>query len=365
MKASVVSTSGGGFKTQEVEIDSPEGYEVLVEVKASGLCHSDLHIAEKNLGMKFPAVLGHEIAGVVKSKGDKVTEYQLGDHVVGCLIQFCGHCNNCLSGKTQFCQHPEETLRNHDQTPRLYYGDNTPITQGFGLGGFAELALVHQNQLAKIPKDIPFSRACILGCGTVTGAGAVINSANLRPGDSVAVIGTGGVGLNAISGARIAGATIIIAIDIQDEKLEFAKRFGATHTINAKNVNAVAAVKEITSGGVDAALEVIGQVSTAQQTVEMIRRGGNAYLIGITKMGTELPLLQMEQIILPSGGVKGVWMGDSNFKRDIPMYAQLYAQGRLNLDDLIYKEINIDQVDETYKDLAQGKIIGRAVITSF
>lgn len=367
MKVSIVEKLGSPFVTKEAEIDDPKDYEVLIDVKASGLCHSDVHVAEKGYGFPFPVLLGHEVAGIVTGLGDKVTEFAIGDHVVGCLIQFCGHCEACLSGRTHLCEHPEETLRKPDEKPRVWLKDNKEVSlvQAFGLGGFASQVLVHQNQLAKVPDEIPFSRACILGCGTVTGAGAVINTAHVRPGNSVAVIGTGGVGLNAISGARIAGASTIIAIDIQDDKLEFSKRFGATHTINSSNVDAVAAVREITGGGVDVALEVIGIVSTAEQALAMAKKGGGAYLIGMQKPGSKISIAGFEDMLIPAKHVEGVYMGSSNLKHDIPMYAKLYLEGRLNLDDLIYKEINIDEVQEGYQELIQGKIIGRSVVTSF
>ncbi|PUZ22124.1 S-(hydroxymethyl)glutathione dehydrogenase / alcohol dehydrogenase [Chitinophaga costaii] len=365
MKASIVKEIGGKFQTADIEIDKPKGSEVLISVKASGLCHSDLHIRDHSYGYAFPAVLGHEPAGVVEAIGEDVTEFQVGDHVVGCLIQFCGKCEECLSGRTYLCQHPEYTLRKEGESPRLQGADKSVLNQGFGLGGFAEKILVHEHQLAKVPKEMPFDKACLLGCGTVTGAGAIINSAKIRPGDSVAVIGTGGVGLNAISGAKIAGATTIIAIDIDDEKLAFSKKFGATHTINSSKENPVAKVKEITEGGVTAAFEVIGLKATSEQALEMIKRGGSAYLIGMAKPGTVLSVKTFEEMLANAKNLVGVMMGSSNLKRDIPMYAKLYLEGRMNLDDLVYKQININQVEEAYQELASGKIIGRSVITSF
>lgn len=366
MKASLVGELGGQFKTVNIEIDQPKSLEVLISVKASGLCHSDLHIRDKGFGYPFPTVLGHELAGVVEAVGEGVTEFKVGDHVVGCLIQYCGHCINCLSGKTYMCENPQETLRSEEQGSRISLSDKSkPINQAFGLGGFAEKALVHQNQLAKIPDEMPFTQACILGCGTVTGAGAIINTAHIRPGDSVAIIGTGGVGLNAISGAKIAGATTIIAIDIADDKLEFAKKFGATHVINSKTTDPVAKVKEITKVGVDAAFEVIGLVPTSEQAFRMAKKGGGAYLIGMAKPGSKMEVESFEEMLVNSKHLEGVMMGSTNLKHDIPMYAQLYLQGRLNLDDLIYQEISIDQVQQAYEQLAEGKIIGRSVITSF
>ncbi|WP_312900485.1 Zn-dependent alcohol dehydrogenase [Chryseobacterium taichungense] len=366
MKASLVEGLGGVFHTVDIEIDSPKGMEVLVSIKASGLCHSDLHIRDKGYGYAFPVILGHELAGVVEAVGDAVTEFKVGDHVVGCLIQYCGHCRNCLQGKTYLCEHPEETLRKEGEGERIFLKDKTTkLNQIFGLGGFAEKALVHQYQLAKIPDEMPFKQACILGCGTVTGAGAIINTAHIRPGDSVAIIGTGGVGLNAISGAKVAGATTIIAIDIADDKLEFAKKFGATHLVNSKKEDPVAKVKEITDGGVDAAFEVIGFKVTSEQAFHMTRKGGGAYIIGMAKPGTAIEVESIEELMGQSKHLEGVIMGSTNHKRDIPMYAALYLQGRLNLDDLIYQEISLDQVQDAYDQLAEGKIIGRSVITSF
>ncbi|WP_292008132.1 Zn-dependent alcohol dehydrogenase [Chryseobacterium sp.] len=366
MKMSVVNNLGSAFETVEGELDQPIGYEVHITVKASGLCHSDLHIRDEGYGSPFPTLLGHEIAGIVENVGELVTEFKKGDHVVGCLIQFCGHCQECLSGHTYLCEHPEYTLRTKDQKPRVKFKNSDQfLFQQYGLGGFAGEALVHQHQLAKVPDEIPFDKACILGCSTVTGAGAIINTAHIRPGDSVAIIGTGGVGLNAISGAKVAGATTIIAIDLVDEKLEFAKKFGATHTINSGKEDAIAKVREITNGGVNAAFEVIGLIPTAQQAIGMARKGGGAYLIGLQKPKTEIPVPGFEGLIAQNKKIEGVWMGSTNLKHDIPMYAKMYLEGRMNLDDLVSETISIDEVDDAFRRLKEGKVLGRSVITSF
>ena len=307
MKAAILNNLDGTFQIEEIEIDVPRGREVLVEVKASGLCHSDLHFAEQDFGVPLPAVLGHELAGVVLAVGPEVREFSVGDHVVGSLIQFCGHCRACIGGRTYQCTRPEETLRDDPNHMHRLTRDGEGVAQGFGTGAFAERALVHENQLALVPKELPFAQASLLGCGTITGAGAAINTASVRPGDTVAVIGIGGVGLNVISGAKLAGASRIIAIDMQPKKADLARKFGATDFIDASAGDTVNAVQ------VD---------------------------------------------------LRGVYMGSSNIKHDIPMYAHLYLQGKINLDDLISREINLSDINEAYKELKGGSI-ARSVITSF
>jgi len=363
MKAAVLNALNGLFDVEEVEVDAPRGREVLVEVKASGLCHSDLHFAENNFGVVLPAVLGHELAGVVKEVGPDVREFAVGDHVVGSLIQYCGQCKACLAGKTYQCAHPEATLRTPEEPQRLSR-DGQPLTPVFGTAAFAEYALVHENQLAKVPKALPFPQASILGCGCITGIGAAINTARVRPGDTVAVIGVGGVGLNVISGAKLAGAARIIAIDLQSSKEELARRFGATDFVNAGAGDPVAATRALTDGGVDHAFEVIGLQQTSEQAVRMLCKGGEAYMIGLHKPGGKINIDVLAELIANQGGVRGVVMGSTNIKHDIPMYAELYLQGRLNLDDLISREINISQINEAYQELKQGAI-ARSVITCF
>lgn len=363
MKASVSAGVGKGFEVHDITIAQPMGKEVLIDVRASGLCHSDLHLVETEFGISMPAVFGHEAAGVVTAVGPDVTTMEQGDHVVACLVHFCGLCLECLSGRTYACLNPDTVLRPPGIEPRLSC-DGEPLTQAYGIGGFAEQMLVHENQLAVVNKQIPFAQASILGCGTVTGAGAAIHSAGVRVGDTVAVIGTGGVGLNVISGAQLAGALRIIAIDIEDSKLAVAERFGATDTINSRNVDAVDAVRDLTGRGVHHAFEVVGSQTTQQQAVAMVRPDGGAYFVGLAQPGTAIELPTSLEMLRAHSAVVGVHMGSTNLKRDIPMYADLYIQGRLNLDDLISQEINLSEINHAYEQLKRGEVI-RSVITKF
>jgi len=232
MKALVLNALGRGFDFEDVDIAAPIGREVLVDVQASGLCHTDLLFATHDF-VPTPSVLGHEVAGVVAAVGPDVSQIRLGDNVVGSLAQSCGACGRCLSGRSFQCRHPESTLRRPTDAPRLTR-NGLGLFQGFGLGGFAERALIHENQLAVVPKELPFAQAALLGCGVVTGAGSVLNTANVSVGDTVVIFGAGGVGLSAVSGARIAGASRIVVIDIQQNRLDEARRFGATDVIDSQ-----------------------------------------------------------------------------------------------------------------------------------
>lgn len=363
MKAAVVREVGGGFAVEELEIAAPIGREVLVEVRAAGLCHSDLHFAGGDFGMPLPAVLGHELAGVVLEVGPEVRDLSPGQHVVASLVQFCGHCAECLSGRTFRCSHGAELLRDPAAEPRLRDASGAPVLAAMGTAAFAERALVHENQLVAIPPEIPFPQAAVLGCAVATGAGAALNAADLRPGDSVAVIGCGGVGLNAVQGAALAGAARVIAVDLADEKLELARRFGATDLVNGGTVDAVDAVRAMTGGaGVDVSFEVIGLPATTVQAVRMTRVGGRAMLIGLHRPGAATELSMFDDVLAPQRTISGIFMGSSNIKRDIPRYAELYLQDRFNLDDLISGEIGIGEINEAYERLA-GAGAARYVVT--
>ncbi|HET9628248.1 MAG TPA: Zn-dependent alcohol dehydrogenase [Novosphingobium sp.] len=362
MKAAVTNRLNGHFEIENIEIDKPRGREVLVEVKASGLCHSDLHMSENDFGITVPAVFGHEVAGVVIEIGPDVREFSLGDHVVGSMVKSCGHCRPCRQGRTYQCDNPGEALRGPDEAPRLSRAGER-LTQVYGMGAFAEHVLIHECQLAKVPEALPFPQASVLGCGCVTGAGAAINTAGVVPGETVAVVGIGGIGLNVLAGARLAGAVRIIAIDTQPAKEALARKFGATDFICAGTVDPVEAVRALT-GGVDHAFEAVGLELTTQQCINMVRKGGAVYLIGAHTPGTSISIDVTQHMLHNQLVIKGVYMGSSNIKNDIPMFAELYLQGRFNLDDLISKEISLDQINEAYRELNNGAI-ARCVITSF
>ena len=361
MKALVVNALGRGFDVEDVEIAPPKGREVLVDVQASGLCHTDLLFATHDLA-PTPSVLGHEVAGIAAEVGPDVTQVHVGDYVVGSLAQACGGCPRCLSGRPFQCQHPEATLRRPDDAPRLSRG-GIGVFQGFGLGGFAEQALIHEQQLAVVPKAMPFAQAALLGCGVVTGAGSVLNTANVKAGDSVVIFGAGGVGLNAVSGARLAGASRVVAIDIQRQRLDAARRFGATDVIDSTTSNPVEAVRDLLPGGADHVFDFVGLKLVAEEGLAMLGVGGGLYLVGVSKPDVDLNL----NIFGAIGGQKrvvGVNFGSTNPKRDIPMYAQLYLQGRMNLDDLVSKRIALREVNDGYAALKDG-CLNRVVVTSF
>src|ERR1700747_2306867 len=313
MKALVVNALGRGFDFEDVDIASPIGREVLVNVQASGLCHTDLLFATHNI-VPFPAVLGHEVAGIVAAVGPDVAQFHVGDHVVGSLAQSCGVCARCLSGCSFQWKYPDSTLRRPAAPPRLSRNGDA-LSQGFGLGGFAEQVLVHENQLAVVPKELPFAQAALLGCGVVTGAGSVLNTANVSAGDTVVIFGAGGVGLNAVSGARIAGASRIVVIDIQQRRLEEARRFGATEVIDSTITKPVEAVRDLLPGGADHVFDFVGLKAVAEQGLAMLAVGGGLYLVGVSQPEVEIDLNVFDAI----GGqkrVQGGKVGFTNLKRD-------------------------------------------------
>lgn len=361
MKALVVNEVGGGFDLEDVDIAGPIGREVLIEVQASGLCHTDLLFATHDI-IPLPAVLGHEVAGIVAETGPDVKQFRAGDHVVGSLVQSCGACARCLSGRSFQCQQPEATLRRPTDPPRLSR-NGVGLFQGLGLGGFAERALIHENQLAVLPKEMPFAQAALLGCGVVTGAGAVLNTAQVRAGDTVVIFGAGGVGLNAISGAFIAGASRIVVIDIQPKRLEAAKQFGATDVIDSSKTKPVEEVRSLLPRGADHVFDFVGLKAVAEQGLAMLGVGGGLYLVGVSKPEVNFDLNIFDAI----GGqkrVQGVNFGSTNFKHDIPTYAELYLRRRMNLDDLVSKTIALRDVNQGYAAL-KGGLLNRVVVTSF
>ena len=364
MRAAVVNAVGGGFTITDLQIDEPRGREVLIEVKAAGLCHSDLHFADHDFGTPMPAVLGHESAGVVIAVGPDVRDVSIGDHVVACLIRACGHCLACEAGRGYRCTNRNELLRTPDAPPRLTTKDGAAVTAAFGTAGFAERTLVDERQLAVIPKEMPFAQAAVLGCAVATGIGSALNTATIAPGDSVAVIGLGGIGLNVLSGARLAEAATIIGIDRNPKALELAHRFGATHTVDASAQDPIAAVRELTGAGVTHAFEAVGLEITTQQAVRMTAPGGTAWLIGLHRLDATTTLSMQQDVLMPQRSIVGTYMGSTDVQRDLPRYAQWYLDGRINLDDLVADQIEVADINAGFDRMRAGAI-ARTVITSW
>ncbi|MCC6434808.1 MAG: Zn-dependent alcohol dehydrogenase [Acidimicrobiales bacterium] len=358
MRAATLLRAPGPLEICDITIDDPRGREVLVRTVAAGLCHSDYHVMEGRIARPLPTVLGHESAGVVEAVGPDVTSVKVGDHVVCCLSVFCGNCRRCLGGETWLCDDKAATARPPGAPPRLSL-DGRAVTPFSHVGGFAEYILVHENGTVAVPGSLPFDRAALLGCGVITGVGAALNSAQVKPGSSAVIVGCGGIGLNAVQGCVLAGAARIIAVDRVPAKLELARTFGATHVVDAAGGDAVAAVKELTGGGVDYAFEAIGTAATVEAAFAMLRRGGTAYVIGVLPEGSRIRLDGLD--FLASKGIQGVYMGSNHFKLDLPTYVEWYLQGRLRLDELISAHLPLDAINDGYAALARGEV-ARSVI---
>jgi S-(hydroxymethyl)glutathione dehydrogenase/alcohol dehydrogenase len=362
MKAAVLRENARAMEIEDILISKPKEQEVLIRVVASGLCHSDLHIIDGQIPFALPAVLGHEVAGIVEQVGDNVKRVKPGDHVIVCLTFHCGHCEQCESGHTNRCA-PAEAKRTAEEESRLIAG-STGLNQFCNIAGFAEQVLVHESGCVAVRRDLPFDVAAVIGCGVTTGVGAAMHSANVQPGETVAIIGCGGVGLSAINGAAIAGAGRIIAIDRVPSKLEKAKIFGATDGIDASLGRVVEQVMELTGGkGVDHAIECIGRKDTIEDGINMLGKGGVTTLVGVTGTGVKVELSPLVMI----GGerrVQGSMMGGVRTVIDIPRYADFYMQGRLKLDELISQRLTLSQVNKGFEDMKKGEVARSVIIFS-
>jgi S-(hydroxymethyl)glutathione dehydrogenase/alcohol dehydrogenase len=358
MKAAVLRAVRQPLSIEEVQIGLPGPHEVLIRTAATGVCHSDLHFIEGSYPHPLPAVLGHEAAGVVEKVGSEVRTVKPGDHVITCLSAFCGHCEYCLTGHMSLCPSPD-TKRRDDEPPRLTQppGD---MNQYLNLSAFAEQMLVHEHACTAIRKDMPLDRAALIGCAVTTGIGAVTHTANVRPGDTVAVIGCGGVGLAAVNGAMIAGAGRIIAIDMQPSKLELAKAFGATDVIDASEGDVAKRVRELTRGGVHHAFEAIGLKATAEEAFKMLRRGGTATVIGMISPGVKIELSGVD--FLGEKKIQGSFMGSNRFPVDMPRYVDFYMQGRLKLDEMISARLPLERVNEAFDEMKRGSVARSVVV---
>lgn len=358
MRAAILRAVGSPFSIEDVAISRPGPREVLIRTAATGVCHSDLHFYEGSYPTRLPTILGHESAGIVESVGSEVRTVRPGDHVVTCLSAFCGHCEHCVSGHISRCVSPE-TQRGKDEEPRLGSPD-VQLSQFLHLSAFAEQMLIHENACVRIRRDMPLDRAALLGCAVITGYGAVVRTANVRAGETVAVIGCGGVGLCTINAAAIAGAARIIAIDRVAEKEALARRFGATDFVNATDSEFAKNVIEMTRGGVDHAIEAIGLPGTVEDAFTMLRRGGIATVVGMIPVGQKVSLNGYE--FLAEKSIKGSNMGSNQFPIDIPRLVDFYMDGRLKLDELISSRIDLTQIDKAFAEMKGGHI-ARSIVT--
>ena len=358
MKAAVLREAHQPLSIEDVAIDNPGPREVLVKTAACGVCHSDLHFVEGLYPTKMPIVLGHEAAGVVEKVGSLVDYVKPGDTVIICLSAFCGTCEFCITGHLSLCTRVG-LERGPDEQPRLGTKD-APVQQFANLSAFAEKMLIHENALVKVDSDMPLDRAALIGCGVTTGVGAVQNTARIHAGETVAVIGCGGVGLSAINGAFIAGASKIIAVDLSATKLNIAKEFGATHVINPNDGDVAKQVRALTGGeGVHHAFECIGLKQTAEDAFRMIKPGGTATIVGMIPVGQKVELHGPE--FLREKKMQGSNMGSNRFRIDMPRYVDFYRQGRLKLDEMISQRIRLEDVNEAFEEMKRGDI-ARSVI---
>jgi S-(hydroxymethyl)glutathione dehydrogenase/alcohol dehydrogenase len=350
MKAAVMRAWKTPLEIEDIEISKPGPREVLLRTAASGVCHSDLHVIEAALPVPPPCVLGHEPAGIVEQVGSAVRDFAPGDHVIGCLSAFCGNCEFCLSGRPNLCG-GEACNRSPDEPPRLSKGGDA-IAQFAHLSSFAEQMLVHENAIVKIRDDMPLDRAALIGCGVTTGLGAVLNTAKVAPGSTAAVIGCGGVGLSAIQGCRIAGAANIIAIDNQEWKLELAKKVGATEGVLSDD-NTVSKVIELTGGGLDYCFEAIGIKELVTQSVQMIKKGGTAVMIGVVPIGQNVEVNGLD-MVLSETKLIGSMMGSNRFRVDMPRYVDFYLNGQLKLDEMISARLPLDDINTAFEEMRKG-----------
>ncbi len=363
-KAAVCAGIDQPLEVVEVDLESPKAGEVRVRMGASGVCHSDLSVVNGTLLSPLPSVLGHEGAGVVEEVGEGVTSVAPGDHVVLSFVPQCGHCYFCTHDAAEMCETGFIAMAmgsQLDMTPR-FGREGSPLHQMSGLGTFSEELVCPEISTVKIDADVPFTRAALIGCGVLTGFGAAANTADVKPGDTVAVIGCGGVGLNVIQGAKFKGAERIIAVDQFDSKLKLAEAFGATDLVNAKDTDAVTAVKELTGGrGVDVSFEVIGLKATVEQAFAMARRGGQAIIVGVPKMEQMMEIPIAMELLVNEKQVRGSWYGSSNVKRDVPQLIDLYKNGTLKLDELVSRTIGLADINDAFNAMEAGEV-ARSVV---
>jgi S-(hydroxymethyl)mycothiol dehydrogenase len=341
---------------ETILVPDPGPAEALVQVQACGVCHTDLHYREGGINDDFPFLLGHEAAGIVESVGQGVTDVAPGDYVVLNWRAVCGQCRACRRGEPQYC------FDTHNAKQKMTLSDGTELSPALGIGAFAEKTLVAAGQCTKVDRRADPAAAGLIGCGVMAGWGAAVNTAPVRKGQSVAVIGCGGVGDAAVAGALYAGARQVIAVDMDERKLDWARTFGATETVNARREDVVARLKELTGGfGPDVVIEAVGRPETYRQAFEARDLAGTVVLVGVPNptMSIELPLIE---VFGRGGALKSSWYGDCLPSRDFPLLVDLYLQGRLDLDGFVTERIALDEVEKAFARMHEGQVLRSVVV---
>jgi S-(hydroxymethyl)mycothiol dehydrogenase len=356
VKGVISRTKGAPVEVVDVVVPDPGPGEAVVAIQACGVCHTDLHYREGGINDEYPFLLGHEAAGVVEAVGDGVTDVAPGDFVILNWRAVCGSCRACKRGRPWYC------FATHNATQKMTLTDGTELSPALGIGALVEKTLVAAGQCTKVDPEAPATAAGLLGCGVMAGFGAAVNTGGVGRGDSVAVIGCGGVGNAAIAGSYLAGATRIIAVDVDDRKLEWAKKFGATHTVNSRSTDAVEAIRELTGGfGADVVVEAVGRPETYEQAFYARDLAGVVVLVGVPTpdMKIELPLLE---VFGRGGALKSSWYGDCLPERDFPMLIDLYRQGRFDLDAFVSETIGLGDVEEAFAKMERGDVLRSVVV---
>ncbi|MGE3540123.1 MAG: S-(hydroxymethyl)mycothiol dehydrogenase [Candidatus Tectimicrobiota bacterium] len=356
VKGVIAGAKGSPVQVETILVPDPGPGEALVRVQACGVCHTDLHYREGAINNDFPFLLGHEASGIVEKIGDNVTNVVPGDFVIIAWRAPCGTCRSCLRGRPWYC------FASRNAAQKMTRQDGTPLSPALGIGAFAELTLVDAGQAVKVNPAARPEAAGLVGCGVMAGLGAALNTGGVSRGDSVAIIGCGGVGNAAIAGAKLAGASIIIGVDVDDRKLTWAQQFGATHTINARQTEPVKAIREITGGnGVNIAIEAVGRPETYEQAFYARDHAGTVVLVGVPNpsMKIELPLLE---VFGRGGALKSSWYGDCLPTRDFPMLIDLYLQGRLDLERFVSETISLNDVEAAFHKMERGEVLRSVVV---
>jgi S-(hydroxymethyl)glutathione dehydrogenase / alcohol dehydrogenase len=358
VKAAVLVQAGQPLAIEDVMISNPGPHEVLIRTAACGLCHSDLHFIEGTYPHPMPAIPGHEAAGIVEAVGSEVRSVKVGDAVVSCLSAFCGTCEFCVTGRMSLCL-GAATRRAASDAPRITRPDGSLVNQMLNLSAFAEMMLIHENACVRIDPDMPLDRAAVIGCAVTTGAGTIFNACAVTPGETVAVVGCGGVGLATINAAKIAGAGKIIAADPMPEKRALAMKLGATHAYDPTDAAAAGEIIELTQGGVDHAIEAVGRPASAAMAVSLLRRGGTATILGMMPLAEKVGLSAMD--LLSGKKLQGAIMGGNRFPVDIPRLVDFYLRGLLDLDSIVAETIPLSEINAGF-DKMKGGASARSVV---